>query len=94
MSLTNDWKAGELKNGWYFCKFENDAIFPALCFDNDFDDCQLRVVEVLAPCSYDELQRLKEKLDEAPGLGGYGHGQNRVVFPLYTYNYRCVMVGR
>lgn len=59
MSLTDDWKAGKLQNGWYFCQFENGEIFPALCFDNDFDDCQLRVVKVLAPCDYEELERLK-----------------------------------
>lgn len=62
MSLTDDWKAGKLKNGWYFCLYENDVIFPGLCFDDDFDDCQLKVMEVLALCNYDELQRLKEEV--------------------------------
>lgn len=58
--LTESWKAGKLKNGWYFCLYENDVVFPGLCFDDDFDDCQLKVKEVLAPCDYEELQQLKE----------------------------------
>lgn len=60
MSLTDDWKAEKLKNGWYFCLYENDAVFPALCFDDDFDDYELKVMEVLAPCDYEELQRLEK----------------------------------
>ncbi len=61
MSLTDDWKAGKLKNGWYFCLYENDAVFPALCFDNDFDDYALKVAEVLAPCNFDRFVELTEK---------------------------------
>lgn len=61
MSLTDDWKAGKLKNGWYFCLYENDAVFPALCFDDDFDDYALKVTEVLAPCDFDHFVELTEK---------------------------------
>ncbi len=35
-----------------------------LCFDDDFDDLQLKVEEVLAACGYDELQSLKALLKE------------------------------
>lgn len=62
MSLTDDWKAGKLKNGWYFCLYENDAVFPALCFDDDFDDYVLKVTEVLAPCDFDHFVELTEKV--------------------------------
>lgn len=62
MSLTDDWKAGKLKNGWYFCLYENDAVFPALCFDDDFDDYALKVTEVLAPCDFDHFVELTEKV--------------------------------
>lgn len=64
MSLTDDWKAGKLKNGWYFCLYENDAVFPALCFDDDFDDYALKVTEVLAPCDFDHFVELNEKVKE------------------------------
>lgn len=74
MSLTDDWKAGKLKNGWYFVKTVHGFIQPMYYlvtrvngelvkgFAEEPED---RVVEALAPCNYDELQRLKEKLDEA-----------------------------
>ncbi len=62
MSLTDDWKDGKLKNGWYFCLYENDAVFPALCFDDDFDDYALKVTEVLAPCDFDHFVELTEKV--------------------------------
>lgn len=64
MSLTDDWKTGKLKNGWYFCLYENDAVFPALCFDDDFEDYELKVMEVLAPCDYDHFVELNEKVKE------------------------------
>lgn len=63
MSLTDDWKTGKLKNGWYFCLYENDAVFPALCFDDDFEDYELKVMEVLAPCDYDHFVELTEKVE-------------------------------
>lgn len=62
MSLTDDWKTGKLKNGWYFCLYENDAVFPALCFDDDFEDYELKVMEVLVPCDYDHFVELTEKV--------------------------------
>lgn len=71
MSLTDDWKAGKLKNGWYFCLYENDAVFPALCFDDDFEDYELKVMEVLAPCDYDHFVELTEKVEKLnEGLNG------------------------
>lgn len=53
---------GKLKNGWYFCLYENDAVFPALCFDDDFDNYALKVTEVLAPCDFDHFVELTEKV--------------------------------
>lgn len=68
MSLTDDWRAGKLKNGWYFCLYENDAVFPALCFDDDFDDYALKVTEVLAPCDYEELKRVRDENNDLSAL--------------------------
>lgn len=64
MSLTDDWNAGKLKNGWYFCLYENDDVSPALCFDDDFEDYELKVMEVLAPCDYDHFVELTERVRE------------------------------
>lgn len=60
MSLTDDWKAGRLKQGWYFTLTINGEICPNLWFDDEWNDFMGMVDEVLAPCDYDELQRLKE----------------------------------
>lgn len=38
MSLTDDWNAGKLKNGWYFCLFENGTVFPSLYLGDDFNE--------------------------------------------------------
>lgn len=61
MSLTDDWKAEKLKDGWYYTLITNDEITPNLWFDDEWDDFRGNVVEVLAPCDYEELQRLKEE---------------------------------
>lgn len=63
MSLTDDWKAEKLKDGWYYTLITNDEITPNLWFDDEWDDFRGNVVEVLAPCDYEELLRLEEEND-------------------------------
>lgn len=65
MSLTDDWKAGKLVQGWYFCKLKNGLIHHFEFNGNDFTDltCHiLPVAEVLAPCDYDYCVELTEKV--------------------------------
>lgn len=63
-NLTEDFKRGRLKSGWYFCEIlsgDEETVIPVYllkigyCLENG------KVIEVLAPCDYDELQRLKEE---------------------------------
>lgn len=79
MSLTDDWKTGKLKNGWYFCLYENDAVFPALCFDDDFEDYELKVMEVLAPCDYDHFVELTEKVEKLNDRVEWEIGKNNAL---------------
>lgn len=51
MSLTDDWKAGSLKPGHYYCKAQSGEI-----------------KEVLSPCDYEEMQRLKKENDNLSAL--------------------------
>lgn len=75
MSLTDDWNAGKLKSGKsFFIKFKNGEIEIAKLQHNDtfeyydlFGTCTVLAsgfdkIEVLAPCDYEELYRLKEEL--------------------------------
>lgn len=65
MSLTDDWKARELVQRWYFCKLKNGLIHHFEFNGNDFTDltCHiLPVAEVLAPCDYDYCVELTEKV--------------------------------
>lgn len=69
--LTEKWKAGELERGkLYWCKVENEGV--VLCYlwlqDNKFTHltgyvsrCIFNedILEVLAPCDYEEMQVLK-----------------------------------
>lgn len=73
MSLTDDWKAERLKKEKdYFVKtLSNGKIYPAHLYDdNSFSFCGNRTeyfpvkstdIEVLDPCDYEELYRLKEE---------------------------------
>lgn len=70
MSLNDDWKAGKLKNGWYFCKIFIDNkkhICPVFIagMENDFE-----IIEVIDHCNYEELQRLKVKNEELKQFDG------------------------
>ena len=66
--LTDAWKAGKLKSGWYWVKTpialgEKPAF---LCDDNNFDVDRTIYpnnydLEVLSSCDYEELQQLKEE---------------------------------
>lgn len=55
MSLTDDWKAGKLKTGWYFTTTAKGEVCPNLWFDNEWNDFIGMVTEVLAPCDYEEI---------------------------------------
>lgn len=61
MSLTNDWKAGKLEQGWYWIKNKVRGIVPDQLIGNDWLlSGRCNVEEVLSTCDYDELQRLKK----------------------------------
>ena len=65
MSLTDDWRAGKLKNGWYFCKLKNGLIHHFEFNDKDFTDLTCHIVpvaEVLTACNYDHFVDLTEKV--------------------------------
>lgn len=62
MTLTEQWKAGELSGGWYFLEFENGSNFPVYyCgFNKEFEfGWDWKISRVLARCSYEELEELK-----------------------------------
>lgn len=66
MNLTDDWKAERLKKEKdYFVKtLCNGKIYPAHLYDdNSFSFCgnESTDIEVLDPCDYEELYRLKEE---------------------------------
>lgn len=65
--LTRAWKAGKLKNGWYFCKLKNGLIHHFEFNDKDFTDLTCHIVpvaEVLTACNYDHFVDLTEKVKE------------------------------
>lgn len=65
MSLTDDWRAGRLKTGFYYVKLlKESAVIPFLYIEHtkEWEDLhESRIEEVLAPCDYEELQDLKEE---------------------------------
>lgn len=61
MSLTDDWEAGKLNSGWYFCLCGKDAVLPLLYFDGEFGHDEPEIMEVLAPCDYDYISELQSK---------------------------------
>ncbi len=65
--LTEDWKAGKLVQGWYFCKLKNGLIHHFEFNGNDFTDltCHIPpVAKILAPCNYDEYKAMQAELAE------------------------------
>ena len=65
MSLTDDFKLGKLKNGWYFCKLKNGLTHHFEFNGKDFTDLTCHIVpvaEVLAPCDYEHFVELTEKV--------------------------------
>ena len=58
MNLTDDWKAGKLKTGWYFTTTAKGEVCPNLWFDNEWNDFMGMVAEVLAPCDYEEMKMI------------------------------------
>lgn len=69
MSLTDDWKAERLKyNQSYFCRDDEEKITTiAMWNGRDLFSSELHATlnfgywEVLAPCDYEELQRIKDE---------------------------------
>lgn len=71
-NLTEKWKAGELEEGWYYIKYEDNHVgiafaceglgrdeYPFVGFEFEDD-----IEEVLAPVpSYEELQALKDRVN-------------------------------
>lgn len=65
--LTEDWKAGKLMQGWYFCKLKNGLIHHFEFNGNDFTDltCHIPpVAKILAPCNYGEYKAMQAELAE------------------------------
>lgn len=76
MSLTDDWKAGKLEDGFYFIKLENgktpvaelETWYKPNTESGEMEEVEQAfsgypdniISEVVAPCDYDELQRLKK----------------------------------
>lgn len=68
MNLTDDWRAGRLKTGFYYVKLlKESAVIPFLYIEHtkEWEDLhESRIEEVLAPCDYEELQDLKESCNQ------------------------------
>lgn len=66
-NLTDDWRAGKLERGWYFCKLKNGLIFHFEFNGKDFIDLTCHIVpvaEVIARCDYVHFVELAEKVEE------------------------------
>ena len=64
--LTEKWKNGELENGYYWCRLLDNEVDVFMCHlvAGHFEFSTIK--EILAPVpSYEELQKLKEQLQEA-----------------------------
>lgn len=62
--LTRAWKAGKLKNGWYFCKVlidNKNHVCPVFVSKNEND---FEIGEVLVACDYNQFVELTEKVKE------------------------------
>ena len=62
--LTDAWKAGKLKNGWYFCKVlidNKNHVCPVFVSKNEND---FEIGEVLVACDYNQFVELTEKVKE------------------------------
>lgn len=71
MSLTDDWKARKLKAGPYYVRLSNGSVDVAkLSKFNRFYaiSCTFEVVEVLAPCDYEELKRVRDENNDLSAL--------------------------
>ena len=67
MSLTDDWKKRKLKAGPYYVRLSNGSVDVAkLSKFNRFYaiSCTFEVVEVLAPCDYDNFVKCRKQLAE------------------------------
>lgn len=65
MSLTDDWKAGKLKQEWYWIKNKVRGIVPDQVIGNNWlISGRYNVEEVLSPCDYDHFVELTEKVKE------------------------------
>lgn len=78
MSLTDKLRNGDLPDGTYFCKTALGAIDVFECVDGNLftfaDENQVYFVdEVIAPCDYDELQRLRQLLKEGIRILSFEH---------------------
>lgn len=64
MSLTDDWKGGKLKYGWYWVTNSKKGVVPDQYMpdDNWLVSGGFNVIEVLAPCDYDHFVELNEKV--------------------------------
>lgn len=62
--LTEEWKEGKLKQGWYFTSTAKGEVCPNLWFDDEWNDFMGMVEEVLAPCDYDEYKAMQEQLNK------------------------------
>ena len=61
MTLTEQWKKGEIQGGWYFVKFENGSIMPVFyCgFNREFEfNWDWKISKVLSRCSYEEFDNV------------------------------------
>ncbi len=71
MSLTDDWKARKLKAGPYYVRLSNGRVDVAkLSKFNRFYAISytFEVVEVLAPCDYEELKRVRDENNDLSAL--------------------------
>lgn len=69
MTLTEDWKTGTLKYGWYFVNDPKIGVVPDQYMPEDtwLVSNGFSITEVLAPCDYEELQQLQKKVERAIG---------------------------
>lgn len=97
MSLTDAWKARKLKNGWYFCKLKNGLIHHFEFNDKDFTDLTCHIVpvaEVLAPCDYNHIVELIEKVEKLKNKVEWEIGKNEALEKQLTEAKEGIKKGR
>ena len=94
-SLTDDWKAGKLKCGYFFLRLLNDHIMVGFFDGISFSCCQdFGIREIIAPCNYDHFVELTEKVEQLKDKVEWEIGKNKALEKQLTGAKERIKKGR